>query len=128
MRMYCIYSRESIKKMGGNRGKLAAMAGHAYLHAFWDAEKRFQDVEDPHSPDWVRKNHDAYRAGEKARKIALVVETDAELEAIYAQYVGKIGATKVVDSALTVFTEPTLACIGLGPCEQLDIPLSRVLI
>jgi peptidyl-tRNA hydrolase len=126
MRMYCIYSREGIKKMGGNRGKLAAMAGHAYLHAFWDAEKRFPLKEDYWGyiyPDWYN-----YKYAPKARKIALVVETDAELEAIYEQYVGKIGTTKVVDSGLTVFDGPTLACIGLGPCKQLDIPLSRVLI
>lgn len=37
-RMYCIVARDSLKLMNGNRGKLAAQAGHAYLHAFWDAE------------------------------------------------------------------------------------------
>jgi peptidyl-tRNA hydrolase len=124
--MYCIYSREAIKKMGGNRGKLAAMAGHAYLHTFWDAERRFSITEGywrPNYPDWYK-----YRYAPKARKIALVVETDAELDAIYEKYRHSIGATKVVDSGLTVFNEPTLACIGLGPCEQLEIPLSRVLI
>ena len=116
MRMYCIYSREAIKKMGGNRGKLAAMAGHAYLHAFWDAQEH----------DYPEC--DIYKHYGKARKIALVVETDAELEVIYEQYRDSMGATKVVDSALTVFNEPTLACVGLGPCEQLDIPLSRIFI
>ena len=125
--MYCIYSRESIKKMGGNRGKLAAMAGHAYLHAFWDAEKRFEldndDGLEAVYPMWYQ-----YKHGEKARKIALVVETDAELEDIYAHYKGEIGTVKVVDSGLTVFDGPTLACIGLGPCGKLDIPLSRILI
>jgi peptidyl-tRNA hydrolase len=114
--MYCIYSREGIKKMGGNRGKLAAMAGHAYLHAYWNA--LYTDS----------KSASEYRSGEKARKIALVVETDAELEAIYHHYLGVIGTTMVIDSGLTVFNEPTLACIGIGPCEQLEIPLSRVLI
>lgn len=116
LRMYCIYSREAIKKMGGNRGKLAAMAGHAYLHAYWSS----LTIDYGAAAD--------YRYGEKARKIALVVETDAELEDIYEKYRYSMGATKVVDSALTVFNEPTLACIGLGPCEQLEIPLSRVLI
>jgi peptidyl-tRNA hydrolase len=113
--MYCIYSRESIKKMGGNRGKMAAMAGHAYLHAFWDALEL-----DPPFAAYTYKHSD------KARKIALIVETDAELEAIYMEYVGKLGTTKVVDSALTVFTEPTLACIGLGPCGELEIPGSKI--
>lgn len=38
MKMYCIFARESIEKMGGNRGKLAAMAGHAFVGALLDAE------------------------------------------------------------------------------------------
>ena len=42
--MYAITSREVLQKIGGNRGKLSAQAGHAFLHAFWDAEERFADV------------------------------------------------------------------------------------
>jgi hypothetical protein len=37
LKMYCIYARESLEKMNGIRGKLASMAGHAYLHAWWNA-------------------------------------------------------------------------------------------
>ena len=36
-KMYCIFAKESIAKMNGIRGKMATQAGHAYLHAFWDA-------------------------------------------------------------------------------------------
>lgn len=141
LRMYCIFSRESIKKMGGNRGKLSSMAGHGFLHAFWDVENRFGEDAYPTkgglggdyplgSGYYIYKYQrliKAYKSG-NAKKITLVVETDAELEEIYAKYSPEMGATRVVDSALTVFTEPTLACIGLGPCEQLDIPGSKVLI
>ena len=35
--MYCIFAKESIDKMKGNRGKMAAQAGHAFLHSWWDA-------------------------------------------------------------------------------------------
>lgn len=142
MRMYCIFSRESIKKMGGNRGKLASMAGHAFLHAYWSAQDKLIALPPLYDawtgPRVVREDSDEYklRAGlyhyhynGKAKKITLVVDTDAELEAIYEEYKDKlIGSTKVVDAGLTVFTEPTLVCIGLGPCEQLEIPGSKVLI
>ena len=38
IKMYCIFSRESLEAMKGVRGKMAAQAGHAYLHAFWNAD------------------------------------------------------------------------------------------
>lgn len=125
LRMYCIFSKESIKKMGGNRGKLASMAGHAYLHAFWDSEKRFPNTEDYWGT--IYADYYKYRYSSNAKKITLVVETDAELEAIYEKYVGSIGTTKVVDAGLTVFDGPTLACIGLGPCQKLEIPAKILL-
>ena len=31
IKMYCIFSKEALKKMNGIRGKLASQAGHAYL-------------------------------------------------------------------------------------------------
>ena len=41
IKMYCIFAQESLDKIKGVRGKMASMAGHGYLHAFWDAEKRY---------------------------------------------------------------------------------------
>ena len=125
LRMYCIFSKESIKKMGGNRGKLSSMAGHAYLHAYWDSEKRFPNGEDYWGTIYLEPYK--YRYNGNAKKITLVVDTDAELDAIYAQYKERVGATRVVDSGLTVFDGPTLACIGLGPCQKLDLPAKMLL-
>ena len=44
LKMYCIFSKEAVKAMNGNRGKLASMAGHAYLHAWWAAFRLFPEA------------------------------------------------------------------------------------
>ena len=107
-RIYCIFSKEAIDLMKGNRGKMAAQAGHAYLHSYWDAEKRFPDNA------WV------YKDG-LTRKICLVVPTTAELVDLYDKYKHDYPCTLVKDAAFTVFEEPTITCIGIGPVDQLDI-------
>jgi peptidyl-tRNA hydrolase len=104
--MYCVFSKEAIKKMGGNRGKLAAQAGHAYLHAFWDSEN-YENVAE------------RYRDSMKTKKVCLVVDTDVELCELYAVYLfQEIGSTIVRDVGLTVFGEETLTCIGIGPIRE----------
>ena len=111
VKLYCIFAMESIEKMGGNRGKLAAQAGHAYLHSVWNAMEHF--------PDDVA----AYRAG-RAYKITLVVDTVEELEALEAKYRDRCGTSLVVDAGLTVFKnedgspQPTVTCLGLGPVRD----------
>jgi len=94
--------------MKGNRGKMAAQAGHAYLHSFWDAQERFPDNA------WMYKD-------DLARKICLVVPTTEELVAIYNEYRDEYPCTLVKDAVFTVFEEPTITCVGIGPVEQLDI-------
>lgn len=110
LRLYAITSKEVLKKMNGNRGKLAAQSGHAYLHAFWDAEQ------------WIPSVAREYQFSQAAVKIACVVETDQELESLYDQFSSaeKIyGMTKVVDAGRTVFNgEPTLTFIGIGPITK----------
>lgn len=103
MKIYCIISRESLARMKGIRGKMMAQAGHAFLHAFWDAENRF--------PEMAR----TYKLGQHARKITLVVESDEEMLQLYSNYVDICGTTKVVDAGFTVFDKPTLTCVGIGP-------------
>lgn len=117
--MYAITSREVLQKIGGNRGKLSAQAGHAFLHAFWDAEERFADVAK------------AYKESGSAKKVVCVVETDAQLLEIYEKSLNLFGTTKVVDSGLTVFDGPTLTFIGVGPLKETETPdflLNKVLI
>lgn len=109
MKMYCVFSKEAVKKMNGNRGKLAAMAGHAFLHAYWEAENSFEEVE-----------REFYRNSAKAYKICLAVDTTAELEAIYEELANKYPMSLVKDAAITVFDEPTVVCLGIGPVESLE--------
>ncbi|MBI1252711.1 MAG: hypothetical protein GC189_14735 [Alphaproteobacteria bacterium] len=107
-RLYAIINRAALKAAGGSRGKMMAQAGHAFLHAYWDAEARY--------PASAR----AYREG-LAKKIVLVVEDEAALLEIAARP-HACGFTLVKDAALTVFKEPTITAAGLGPIAKDDAP------
>ncbi len=114
MKMYCIVSREALKAMNGNRGKLAAQAGHAYLHAYWDAEEK--------AVDSYREVVDGYRASGKAKKVCLVVETTDELRVLEARYRPVCGVSLVTDAGLTCFNgQPTTTCLGIGPIRDEDV-------
>lgn len=120
MRMYCIVARESLNKMNGNRGKLAAQAGHAYLHAWWDSEERFNY----HVPGLgLVGGHKAekYRNSGRATKVCLVVDTVDELKALEEAYRPVCGVSLVTDAGLTCFDEPTTTCLGIGPIRDEDI-------
>ena len=106
MRMYCVVSKESMKKFQGIRGKMMSQSGHAFLHAFWDSNARF--------PETAK----AYQESAHARKITVIVETDKDLLDLYAAYKPLCGAVTVVDAGFTVFKEPTLTCIGIGPLRD----------
>lgn len=126
-KMYCIFAKESIDKMGGNRGKLASMAGHAYLHSFWDAMKT-------NKLRWNQKAElgHLYKNSGIAVKITLVVPTSDELTKIQERYKDVCGTSLVIDAARTVFSEPTTVCLGLGPLSidmiGEDIKAMKVLI
>ena len=107
-RLYAVINKEALKAAGGSRGKMMAQAGHAFLHAYWDAEARF--------PEAAR----AYRDG-RAKKIVLAVENEAALRDM-ASRVQECGFTLVEDAALTVFKQPTVTAIGLGPIDKEDVP------
>lgn len=112
MKMYCIVSREALKAMNGNRGKLASQAGHAYLHAYWDAESEFGPLSEV-----VRD----YRLSGKATKVCLVVETTDELRALESTYRRVCGVSLVTDAGLTCFDGPTTTCLGIGPIRDEDV-------
>lgn len=108
-KLYCVFSREALDKMNGIRGKLGAQAGHAFLHAWWDANERFGlDAE-------------AYRHSQLAFKIVLVVDTDEQLRELHESYKDVCGVSLVTDAGLTVFDGPTLTCIGIGPILADDV-------
>jgi peptidyl-tRNA hydrolase len=106
IKMYCIFARESIDKMKGIRGKMCTQAGHAYLHGFWDSAKRFPE------------HAQAYVASDHAYKITLIVPTVSDLEQLFESYKDKCGVTLVKDAGFTVFNEPTVTCLGIGPIPE----------
>lgn len=103
MKMYCVFARESLAKMGGNRGKMSAQAGHAFLHAYWSAETHFPE------------DAECYRNSDRAYKITLAVDTVEQLNELASAYKSKCGVAMVTDAAFTVFDEPTTTCLGIGP-------------
>ena len=109
LRLYALINKEALKASGGVRGKMMAQAGHAFLHAYWDAEERF--------PERAR----AYRHEGLAKKIVLAVETTAAIEELAAKD-HPWGFTLVKDAALTVFKEPTITAIGIGPIDKDEAP------
>ena len=115
--MYCIFAKESVQKMNGIRGKMCTQAGHAYLHAFWDAispvisDERNMKLEQAYD----------YRMSDRAYKITLVVDTVDDLKALQEKYKDVCGTSLVTDAGFTVFNEPTTTCLGLGPIAEGNI-------
>lgn len=104
LKMYTIVHGPALKKMGGNRGKLTSQGGHAFLHAFWDAQERHPE-----------RAH-AYMHSGMAKKITLVCEDEALMRALAQDYKAICGTTVVEDAGLTVFHgEKTFTMIGIGP-------------
>lgn len=115
LKLYAIVSAPALKKMGGNRGKLGAMLGHAYVHAFWDAEARH--------PERALK----YKFSNHATKVLLICEDEDLMRQLAADYQAVCGTTVVEDAGLTVFNgEKTFAAVGIGPLapEERDARLA----
>lgn len=109
-KLYCVFSKEAIDLMKGNRGKLSAQAGHAFLHAYWVSEERF-----PKAAEEYRHGERDQDSPQGAFKITLVVDTTAELLELMEEHKGVCGVALVTDSGKTVFEGPTTTCLGLGP-------------
>ena len=103
-KLYCVFSRQAISAMNGNRGKLASMAGHAFLHTIWNADEFY--------PESVQ----LYRDQGRAYKITLIAEDD-QLDQLNEIYASRCGTSMVVDAGLTVFKGPTRVCLGIGPID-----------
>ena len=121
IKMYCVFAMESVKKMNGNRGKLASMAGHAYLHSWWDSDDRFTHLVGEDT-DYYRAYNDGparkYKRSNLAFKITLIVDTVDELVTLHDLYKPICGVSLVTDAARTVFAEPTTVCLGIGPIHE----------
>lgn len=96
MKMYCVMAEEAIVSSGGNRGKMAAQSGHAFLHSYWDCQDRFPELAN------------SYREGGAAK---------IELNKLYNSITG---VSLVIDAGRTVFSDPTPTCIGIGPLYSDD--------
>lgn len=103
LKLYAIVHGPALKKMGGNRGKLGAQLGHAFLHAMWDADARH--------PDRAL----AYKTSGRAKKVVLVCDDEALMRQLSQDYAAVCGVTVVEDAGFTVFAEPTFTAIGIGP-------------
>lgn len=120
IKMYCIFSAEAIKLMKGNRGKMAAQAGHAYLHSWWDADRRFSSYEGGLGGDFIAYPK-AYKCSDRAYKICLVVDNEEKLKELHDNYRPKCGVALIEDAGFTVFERPTVTCLGLGPVHVDDL-------
>lgn len=113
LRLYAIINKEALAASGGARGKMMAQAGHAFLHTVWDAETR-----DPLGV-WQYQNSAA------AVKIVLAAESEAELRHLHQciiEDLPMVGRNLVTDAARTVFKEPTVTFLGIGPITQEEAP------
>lgn len=117
-KMYCVFAKESVDKINGVRGKMCTQAGHAYLHAFWDAWDERQEGEV--QPQKLQQAI-AYKNSERAYKITLIVDTVEELVALQEKYKDVCGTSLVTDAGFTVFNEPTTTCLGIGPISEENI-------
>lgn len=121
-KMYAIFAKESVQKMNGIRGKMCTQAGHAYLHAFWDANYA-ANVEPFTTEEVLIANRkveqaQAYYNSDHAYKITLIVDTVDELKALQEAYKNVCGTALVTDAGFTVFNEPTTTCLGIGPIRE----------
>lgn len=131
IKMYCIFSRESLEAMTIDgqvvKGKLAAQAGHAYLHAWWDAVELVQYLGQA-ADSGCKEDYDEYQrfasvlneyqTGDDARKIGLVVDTTEELRQLVEDYRGFTGTTLVEDCGYTIVEPGTITCAGIGPLRD----------
>ncbi len=112
-KLYAIVLGPSIKAMKGNRGRMIVQAAHGFVHALWDAEKRFPDA------------YKAYRQ-QTAFKIALVAETAEYIRELHQSYQPVCGVSLVEETGSTLSGEikteyAMLTCLGLGPIHVDDI-------
>ncbi len=123
IKMYAIFCKEAVDKMKGSRGKLAAQAGHAFLHSFWNATEEYIGEEGNLHPVNYQKFSQAtkYRNSSHAYKIGLIVDNEDQLKELQEKYSDICGTSLVTDAGFTVFNEPTITCLGIGPIQEDNI-------
>lgn len=102
IKLYCIVSEEAVKAAGGNRGKMGAQIGHAYVHSMLDSMARFP------------KDAQAYLDTGIVGKVCLKAPEET-LHALSVLYKNRCGVFLVKDAGLTVFPRPMITALGIGP-------------
>jgi peptidyl-tRNA hydrolase, PTH2 family len=92
-------------------GKLGGQAGHAFLNAFFKCEAMFPDRAEVYKNDDLQSK--IILNGKNLNNIMTIHHSCLELN---------IPSVIVRDAGLTVFKEPTITCIGIGPIEKTDTP------
>lgn len=104
IKLYAIVSNEAVAASKGNRGKMGAQLGHAYVHSFLDSMTRF--------PDQAK----AYLATGVVGKVCLRAD-EGVLHQLSIAYKNKCGVFLVKDAGLTVFPRPMITALGIGPID-----------
>lgn len=87
------------------RGKLMGSAGHAFLGAFWEAQK-----------ERVAAFTDSYAESAEHPKIVLAAKNAEALDSLAELCrLNSIPHHLVTDFAHTVFDKPTVTALGIGP-------------
>lgn len=107
-KQYCIYSLEAWEAMGGNIGKFGAQTAHAFQFSEWDSQERF--------PLYSRH----YRKSLHSAKICMPAANEEALRELYELYHPIVGSVVIRDAAHTVFKEPTVTTLGIGPIRTDD--------
>lgn len=102
IKLYAIVSNEAVEASKGNRGKMGAQLGHAYVHSILDSMHRFPQ----HTLD--------YLASGSVAKICLRADEEV-LHSLSRLYKDKCGVYLVKDAGLTVFPRPMITALGIGP-------------
>jgi peptidyl-tRNA hydrolase len=107
IKLYAIVSNEAVAASGGNRGKMIAQTGHAYVHSMLDSLTRF--------PDQAK----AYLDSGVVAKICLKADEQV-LHTRSVLYKNRCGVFLVKDAGLTVFPRPIITALGIGPLKVDD--------
>lgn len=104
IKLYAIVSNEAVKASQGNRGKMMAQGGHAYLHSFLDSMGRFP------------LQAQAYLDTGVVGKVCLKADEEV-LHTLSRLYRDKCGVFLVKDAGITVFPRPMITALGIGPID-----------
>lgn len=102
LRLYCIVSREAHKICKHVPGKMYAQAGHAFVGSLLDAMGRFP------------KRAKEYLESAHHPKITLIADEEQLIE-LHGLYKDRMGTALIRDAGRTVFEQPTITTLGLGP-------------